>query len=61
MSPVPNWIILLGYIAGGMCRGLGVGILVTLLALYFTSFGIHSIPVTIAICLLYTSDAADDQ
>ncbi len=41
VSPVPNWIILLGYIAGGMCRGLGVGILVTLLALYFTSFGIQ--------------------
>ena len=52
VSPVPNWIILLGYIAGGMCRGLGVGILVTLLALYFTSFGIHSIPVTIAIVLM---------
>ena len=52
VSPVPNWIILLGYIAGGMCRGLGVGILVTLLALYFTSFGIHSIPVTIVIVLM---------
>ena len=52
VSPVPNWIILLGYIAGCMCRGLGVGILVTLLALYFTSFGIHSIPVTIAIVLM---------
>tara|TARA_B100000963_G_C22404021_1_gene570192 strand:- start:173 stop:742 length:570 start_codon:yes stop_codon:yes gene_type:complete len=52
VSPVPNWIILLGYIAGGMCRGLGVGILVTVLALYFTSFGIHSIPVTIAIVLM---------
>ena len=25
VSPVPNWIILLVYIAGGMCRGLGVG------------------------------------
>ena len=53
VSPVPNWIILLGYIAGGMCRGLGVGILVTLLALYFTSFGIHS-------CLLYTSPSPRD-
>ena len=25
VSPVPNWIILLGYIAGGMCRGTGSG------------------------------------
>ena len=49
---MPNWIILLGYIAGGMCRGLGVGILVTLMALYFTSFSIHSLPVTVAIVLM---------
>ena len=52
VSPVPNWIILLGYIAGGMSRGLGVGILVTLMALYFTSFSMHSLPVTLAIVLM---------
>ena len=52
VSPVPNWIILSGYIAGGMCRGLGVGILVTLMALYFTSFSMHSLPVTLAIVLM---------
>ena len=52
VSPVPNWIILWGYIAGGMCRGLGVGILVTLMALYFTSFSMHSLLVTLAIVLM---------
>ena len=52
MSPTPNWIILLGYVAGGMSRGLGVGFIVTLLSLYFADFSIHSLPVTIAIVLM---------
>ena len=52
MSPTPNWIILLGYFAGGMCRGLGVGSIVTLLSLYFADFSIHSLPVTIGIVLM---------
>ena len=49
VSPTPNWIILLGYVAGGMCRGLGVGAIVTVLSLYFADFSIHSLPITIAI------------
>jgi ABC-2 type transport system permease protein len=52
VSPTPNWIILLGYVAGGMSRGLGVGFIVTLLSLYFADFSIHSLPVTIAIVLM---------
>ena len=51
VSPTPNWIIL-GYVAGGMCRGLGVGAIVTLLSLYFADFSIHSLPVTIGIVLM---------
>lgn len=35
VSPVPNWIIILGYTLGGIIRGLMVGALVTLVALYF--------------------------
>jgi ABC-2 type transport system permease protein len=42
----------LGYVAGGMSRGLGVGFIVTLLSLYFADFSIHSLPVTIAIVLM---------
>ena len=30
VSPTPNWIILLGYVVGGMSRGLGVGAMVDL-------------------------------
>jgi ABC-2 type transport system permease protein len=52
VSPVPSWIILAGYVVGGMSRGLGVGLIVTILSLYFADFSIHSLPVTIAIVLM---------
>ncbi len=37
VSPMPNWVILLGYVAGAVARGLVVGLLVLLVALFFTS------------------------
>lgn len=40
-SPVPNHIILIGYIIGGVTRGLLVGLIVTLLSLFFTELSIH--------------------
>jgi ABC-2 type transport system permease protein len=36
VSPLPNWLIVLGYVAGGVVRGLLVGALVTTVALFFT-------------------------
>ncbi len=36
MSPLPNWLILSGYAAGGMVRGLLVGAVVTMVSLLFT-------------------------
>jgi len=36
VSPLPNWLIVLGYVAGGVLRGLLVGALVTGVALFFT-------------------------
>lgn len=47
VSPVPNWVILAGYVAGGMARGLGVGLIVTLLSLAFTQLQIHNLPAVI--------------
>ncbi|ROU01570.1 ABC transporter permease [Marinobacter sp. R17] len=41
VSPVPNYIILAGYVAGGMARGLGVGLIVTVLSLGFTNLSLH--------------------
>jgi ABC-2 type transport system permease protein len=37
VSPMPNYLILLGHVAGGVIRGLMVGGVVTLVALFFTS------------------------
>ena len=36
VSPMPNWVILLGYVAGGVLRGLMVGIIVLIIAMLFT-------------------------
>jgi ABC-2 type transport system permease protein len=47
VSPVPNWVILAGYVAGGMSRGLGIGLIVTLLSLAFTDLSIHNLPMVI--------------
>ncbi len=41
VSPLPNWLIVLGYICGGMLRGLIVGMVVTTVALFFTQLTIH--------------------
>ncbi len=52
VSPVPNVVILLGYVTGGVTRGLAVGLIVTLLSLFFTELKIHSVAVTAAIVVL---------
>jgi len=52
VSPAPNWVILAGYVAGGVARGLTVGIVVMVVAAFFTSVNIHSIGVTLLILLL---------
>jgi len=52
VSPVPNWIVLTGYVMGGVGRGLAVGFIVTLLSLGFTDLHIENMGVTISIILL---------
>jgi ABC-2 type transport system permease protein len=52
VSPTPNWVILVGYVTGGMARGLMVGIIVTLLSLFFTKLHIANVGVTLIIILL---------
>lgn len=52
ISPIPNHIILLGYIAGGMARGILVGIIVTLVSLFFSDLTIKHPLITIGILLL---------
>ncbi len=43
VSPMPNYIILTGYIAGGMARGIMVGLIVMALSLFFTRLEVHNI------------------
>jgi ABC-2 type transport system permease protein len=37
VSPLPNWLIVCGYMCGGILRGLMVGVVVTIISLAFTS------------------------
>ena len=52
VSPMPNWVILTGYIMGGMARGLIVGFIVTLLSLFFTELEVHNLAIVIGVTLL---------
>lgn len=52
VSPTPNYIILLGYVLGGVTRGLLVGLVVTLVSLLFTDLHIYNLPITISIVFL---------
>ncbi len=52
VAPVPNWVILAGYVSGGVARGLTVGVAVTLVALVFTDLQIHSYLASLAVFTL---------
>jgi ABC-2 type transport system permease protein len=41
VSPLPNWVIIAGYVCGGLLRGLLVGLVVTVVALVFTWVNSH--------------------
>ena len=52
VAPIPNFIILAGYIVGGVTRGMLVGLVVTVVALFFTKLHIHSYSVIITVVIL---------
>ncbi|ABI57326.1 ABC transporter permease [Alkalilimnicola ehrlichii MLHE-1] len=52
VSPTPNYIILLGYVAGGVGRGLLTGLIVTIVALFFTRLPVNNLPITISVVFL---------
>ncbi|MET0067882.1 MAG: ABC transporter permease [Candidatus Thiodiazotropha sp.] len=52
IAPVPNWVVLSGYVTGGVARGLIVGVVVTLISLFFTDLRIHSYAVTLVVFVL---------
>ena len=52
VSPMPNWVILTGYVAGAVLRGLVVGAIVLLIAMLFTKVRIPHPFVTLTTVLL---------
>jgi len=52
VAPLPNWLIVLGYVAGGLLRGLLVGAVVAVIALFFTHLHVeHPLIVISAVVL----------
>lgn len=52
VSPLPNFIIVWGYLLGGLARGIVVGILVTVLSLFFTALPLTHLGLTIFVAVL---------
>ena len=57
VSPLPNWVIVAGYVCGGLLRGIMVGMVVTVVALVFIwlhshHLEVHNIAVVLAAVLL---------
>ena len=52
VSPTPSYIIILGYVLGGMFRGLLVGTIVLLISLFFTKISLHSLAIVLVFIFL---------
>ncbi|WCN09234.1 ABC transporter permease [Marinomonas mediterranea] len=52
VSPTPNYVILLGYVLGGVARGLAVGFIVTILSLFFSHLPLENVFLTILVVIL---------
>jgi ABC-2 type transport system permease protein len=52
VSPVPNWVILGGYVCGGIARGVMVGAVVSFIALFFTDISLYDGWIALAILVL---------
>jgi len=52
IAPVPNAVILAGYVSGGVARGIVVGITVTLVSMFFSDWQIHSYTITLLVFVM---------
>ena len=52
VSPMPDWAVILGFVSGGVLRGLLVGALVLVVSLFFTHLAIFNIAILLAALLL---------
>jgi ABC-2 type transport system permease protein len=52
VSPTPNYVILMGYVVGGVTRGLLVAAVVTVVSLFFSRLQIHSYALVVVTVLM---------
>ncbi len=52
VAPVPDSLVMIGYVVAGVMRGLMVGLIVTGISLFFTSLQLHNIAVTLSVVVL---------
>lgn len=52
VSPTPNWVIVIGYVTGGIIRGIGVGLLVYIVSCFFTKPVVYNFLVVLIFILL---------
>ncbi|PPD33673.1 MAG: ABC transporter permease [Methylomonas sp.] len=52
VSPVPNWVILSGYVCGGIARGVMVGAVVAAISMLFTQVTVLNWPITLTVLIL---------
>lgn len=52
VSPLPNYLIMIGFIGGGLARGIAVGGAVTAVSMFFSTIPMHNLWVAISVLLL---------
>ncbi|GLS83152.1 ABC transporter permease [Paraferrimonas haliotis] len=52
VAPVPNYVIIAGYVGGGVARGLLVGAMVSCVALFFIPMQVHSLFIIVATVIM---------
>ncbi len=52
VSPTPNWVVIAGFVSGGVLRGLLVGGLVLVVSLFFTHFAVYNLFVLLTAAIL---------
>ena len=52
VSPTPNSVILLGYVTGGVVRAILVGLIVTVVSLFFSKLTVHNYAVMLSVIVL---------
>lgn len=52
VSPMPSWVVIAGYVSGGVARALIVAVLVLLVSLFFTHLAITSVLVVVAAVIM---------